>query len=78
MYIYNILYNVIYIFGTWYKSYSIGGGGGGGGIVYFFLGGSRLMKIWCWSEAICGFWFLLGRVMVVFLYLCFNKKDNYK
>lgn len=51
---------------------------GGGGIVYFFLGGSRLMKIWCWSEAICGFWFLLGRVMVVFLYLCFNKKDNYK
>lgn len=53
-------------------------GEGGGGIVYFFLGGSRLMKIWCWSEAICGFWFLLGRVMVVFLYLCFNKKDNYK
>lgn len=52
--------------------------GEGGGIVYFFLGGSRLMKIWCWSEAICGFWFLLGRVMVVFLYLCFNKKDNYK
>lgn len=54
------------------------GEGGGGGIVYFFLGGSRLMKIWCWSEAICGFWFLFGRVMVVFLYLCFNKKDNYK
>lgn len=52
--------------------------GEGGGIVYFFLGDSRLMKIWCWSEAICGFWFLLGRVMVVFLYLCFNKKDNYK
>lgn len=52
--------------------------GEGGGIVYFFLGGSRLIKIWCWSEAICGFWFLLGRVMVVFLYLCFNKKDNYK
>lgn len=50
----------------------------GGGDVYFFLGDSRLMKIWCWSEAICGFWFLLGRVMVVFLYLCFNKKDNYK
>lgn len=56
----------------------LGEGGEGGGIVYFFLGGSRLMKIWCWSEVICGFWFLLGRVMVVFLYLCFNKKDNYK
>lgn len=56
----------------------LGGGEGEGGIVYFFLGGSRLMKIWCWSEVICGFWFLLGRVMVVFLYLCFNKKDNYK
>lgn len=52
--------------------------GEGGGIVYFFLGDPRLMKTWCWSEAICGFWFLLGRVMVVFLYLCFNKKDNYK
>lgn len=31
MYIHNILHNVIYIFGTWYKSHSIGGGGGGGG-----------------------------------------------
>lgn len=28
MYIHNILHNVIYIFGTWYKSHSIGGGGG--------------------------------------------------
>lgn len=28
MYIHNILHNVIYIFGTWYNSHSIGGGGG--------------------------------------------------
>lgn len=76
MYIHNILHNVIYIFGTWYKSHSIGGGGGG--IVHFFLGGPRLMKTWCWSEAICGSWFSLGRAMAVFLYSCFNKKDNYK
>lgn len=29
MYIHNILHNVIYIFGTWYNSHSIGGGGRG-------------------------------------------------
>lgn len=27
MYIHNILHNVIYIFGMWYNSHSIGGGG---------------------------------------------------
>lgn len=78
MYIHNILHNVIYIFGMWYNSHSIGGGEGEGGIVHFFLGGPRLIKTWCWSEAICGSWFSLGRAMAVFLYSCFNKKDNYK
>lgn len=63
-------------FGMWYNSHSIGRRGGV--VVHFFLGGPRLMKSWCWSEAIWGSWFSLGRAMAVFLYSWFNKKDNYK
>lgn len=74
MYIHNILHNVIYIFGSGTTATVLREGG----VIHFFLGGPRLMKTWCWSEAIWGSWFSLGRAMAVFRYSCFNKKDNYK
>lgn len=71
MHIHTILHNVIYICVLsifWYVVQQPQYWEEGGGVVHFFLGGPRLMKSWCWSEAIWGSWFSLGRAMAVFLY----------